>query len=191
MRKMDDLHLAYFIELRLKSKHDFDAANDVALSAGLRDYKRKFVLIQPGDWPCQFYCRQIIYGCLKKFTRHNPDCGDFPTDSNMVVSHNHSSYSFPSTTAYTVYGAVSTPKIKVELDDAMVDLFNKLLCLQDTMVWPCNEILQLENTILRLLDAILRHNDTIVRLLDTILWHNNMIVRVSNIRSLNVCMTRR
>lgn len=27
------------------------------------------------------------------------------------------------------YGAVSMPKIKVELDDAMVDLFNKLLCL--------------------------------------------------------------
>ena len=36
------------------------------------------------------------------------------------------------------YGAVSTPKIKVELDDMMVDLFNKLLCLQDTMVWPRN-----------------------------------------------------
>ena len=29
----------------------------------------------------------------------------------------------------TKYGAVSTPKIKVELDDAMVNLFNKLLCL--------------------------------------------------------------
>ena len=29
----------------------------------------------------------------------------------------------------TKYGALSTPKIKVELDDAMVDLFNKLLCL--------------------------------------------------------------
>ena len=29
----------------------------------------------------------------------------------------------------TKYGAVSMPKIKVELDDAMVNLFNKLLCL--------------------------------------------------------------
>lgn len=100
MRKMDDL--ADFVALQLKSKHDFDAAYDVALSAGLGDYVRRFVVIQPGDWPCQFYCRQIIYGCLKKFTRHNPDRGDFPTDSNMVVSHNHSSHSFPSTTASTV-----------------------------------------------------------------------------------------
>ena len=57
---MDDLHLADFVELQLKSKHDFNAAYDVALSAGLRDYMRKFVAIQPGDWPRQFYCRQII-----------------------------------------------------------------------------------------------------------------------------------
>ena len=57
---MDDLHLADFVELQLKSKHDFNAVYDVALSAGLRDYMRKFVAIQPGDWPCQFYCRQII-----------------------------------------------------------------------------------------------------------------------------------
>ena len=54
---MDDLHLADFVELQLKSKHDFDAAYDVALSAGLGDYVRRFVVIQPGDWPCQFYCR--------------------------------------------------------------------------------------------------------------------------------------
>ena len=60
MRKMDDLHLADFVELQLKSKNDFNAAYDVALSAGLRDYMRKFVAIQPGDWPCQFYCGQII-----------------------------------------------------------------------------------------------------------------------------------
>ena len=101
MRIMDDLHLADFVELQLKSKHDFDAAYDVALSAALGDYVR-FVVIQPVDWPCQFYCRQIIYRCLKKFRRHNPERGDFPADLNMVVSHNHSSYSFPSTTAYTV-----------------------------------------------------------------------------------------
>ena len=101
MRIMDDLHVADFVELQLKSKHDFDAAYDVALSAGLGDYVR-LVVIQPEDWPCQFYCRQIIYRCLKKFTRHSPERGDFPADSNMVVSHNHSSYSFPSTTAYTV-----------------------------------------------------------------------------------------
>ncbi|KAK2573051.1 hypothetical protein P5673_002082 [Acropora cervicornis] len=46
--------------LHLKSKHDFNAAYDVVLSAGLGDYMRKFAAIQPGAWPCQFYCRQII-----------------------------------------------------------------------------------------------------------------------------------
>ena len=102
MKKMDDLHLADFVELQLKSKHDFDAAYDVALSAGLEDYMRKFVVIQPGDWPHQFYCRQIIYGCFKIFTRQNPELGYIPTDSNMVISHNHSAYSFPFTTASTV-----------------------------------------------------------------------------------------
>ena len=60
MRKIDDLHLADSVELQLKSKHNFDAAYDVTLSAGLRDYMKKCVVIEPGDWLCQFYCKQII-----------------------------------------------------------------------------------------------------------------------------------
>ena len=60
------------------------------------NYMRKLVAIQPGDWPCQFYCRQIIYGCPKKFTSHNPELGNIPTDSDMVVSHNHSIIPFHS-----------------------------------------------------------------------------------------------
>ena len=57
MRKTDDLHLADFVELQLKSKHDFNAAYDIALSAGFGDYMRKFVAIQPRDRPYQCYCR--------------------------------------------------------------------------------------------------------------------------------------
>ena len=60
VRKMDDLHLVDFVELQLKSKEDFDTAYDIALSAGLGDYAKKFIIFQPGDWPCQFFCRQII-----------------------------------------------------------------------------------------------------------------------------------
>jgi len=66
MRKMENLHLLDFIELRLKSKNDFEAAYDVIMSTGMADYMQQFVVIQPGDWPCQFYCRQIIYQCLQK-----------------------------------------------------------------------------------------------------------------------------
>ena len=100
MRKMDDLQLADFVELQLKSKGDFEAAYDVVIGAGLGDYMREFVVIQPGDWPCQFYCRQIIYQCLKKFISHNPDLDDtIHRHFDMSASHNHSAYSYPSTTA--------------------------------------------------------------------------------------------
>ena len=56
MRKMDDLHLLDFVELRLKSKGDCDSAYDVAVHTGLAAYLKKFIVFQPGDWPCQFYC---------------------------------------------------------------------------------------------------------------------------------------
>ena len=67
MRQMDDLHLVDFVELQLKSKEDFNTAYDIALNAGLGDYAKKFMVFQPGDWPCQFYCCQKIYECVKKF----------------------------------------------------------------------------------------------------------------------------
>ena len=100
MRKMDNLHLADFVELQLKSKGDLEAAYDVVVGTGLGDYMREFVVIRPGHWPCQFYCRQIINQCLKKFISHNPDLDDtFLRHFHTSVSHNHSAYSYPSTTA--------------------------------------------------------------------------------------------
>ena len=69
---MDDLHLLDFIELRLKSKADFDAAYDVIMSTSLAAYMKKFLVFQPGDWPCQFYSRQIIYESLKTFISSQP-----------------------------------------------------------------------------------------------------------------------
>ena len=53
MRKMDDLHLLDFVELRLKSKGDFNTAYDVAMHTGLATYLKKFIVFQPEDWPCQ------------------------------------------------------------------------------------------------------------------------------------------
>ena len=96
MRKMDDLHLVDFVELQLKSKEDFNTAYDIALSAGLDDYAKKFIIFQPGDWPCQFYCRQIIYKCVKKFISyqqpHQVNC------ENPQAASDHSAYSYPSFT---------------------------------------------------------------------------------------------
>ena len=65
MRTMDGLHLINFIELQLKSKEGFATAYDIALAGGLKDYLKRFVVVQPGDWPSQFYGRQIIYEYLK------------------------------------------------------------------------------------------------------------------------------
>lgn len=93
MRKMDNLHLADFVELQLKSRNDFDAAYDIVMNTGLGDYMQKFVLIQPGDWPCQFYCRQIIYHCLKKFISFTPMCAPVNQEHSL---HDHSTYSYPS-----------------------------------------------------------------------------------------------
>ena len=94
MRKMDNLHLVEFAELRLKSMNDFEAAYDIVLSTGLAKYMQKFVLLQPGDWSCQFYCRQIIYRCLGKFHRSSSQ----PTNTlqeTLFTSSDHSFYSYP------------------------------------------------------------------------------------------------
>ena len=98
MRKMDDLHLVDFIELRLKSKADFEAAYDVIMSTGLAAYMKKFLVFQPGDWPCQFYSRQIIYESLKKFVSSHPVLTTTLDEHDNILT-DHSSYSFPLPTA--------------------------------------------------------------------------------------------
>jgi hypothetical protein len=93
MRKMDSLHLIDFVELRLKSKNDFDAAYDIILGTGLSNYMKKCVVIQPGDWPCQFYCRQIVYSSLKIFLAFNPELRN-NTQQSPSTDHADHSYSF-------------------------------------------------------------------------------------------------
>ena len=81
------------MELQLKSKEDFNAAYDIALSAGLGDYAKKFIIFQPGDWPCQFFCRQIIYQCVKKFISYQEPR---PVNrENPQAAWDHSAYSYP------------------------------------------------------------------------------------------------
>ena len=61
MRRMDNLHLVDFVELQLKSKENFKQAFDIVLNTNLKLYMEKFILLQPGDWPCQFFSRQLVY----------------------------------------------------------------------------------------------------------------------------------
>jgi len=69
MRQMTDVYLVDFIELTLKSKDDFSAAFDIILSTNLAEYLKRFLIFHPGDWPAQFYSRQIIYETLQKYCR--------------------------------------------------------------------------------------------------------------------------
>ena len=95
---MDDLHLLDFIEVRLKSKADFDAAYDVIMSTGLAAYMKKFLVFQPGDWPCQFYSRQIIDKSLNKFISSQPVLKITPNEHDNILT-DHSCYSVPTSTA--------------------------------------------------------------------------------------------
>ena len=61
MRSMVDYQLIDCIELPLKSFDNFYTAIQHALQLGLSEYLEKFLVINPGDWPAQFYIRQIVY----------------------------------------------------------------------------------------------------------------------------------
>ena len=61
MRRMDNLHLVDFVELQLKSKENFKQAFDIILKTNIKSYMQKYILLQPGDWPSQFYSRQLVY----------------------------------------------------------------------------------------------------------------------------------
>ena len=79
MRTMDDLHLIDFVELQLKSKDGFSQTCNIVMSSGLAAYLKKFIIIQPGDWPCQFYCRLLVYESLSQ-------CQDSTNDKEHVSS---------------------------------------------------------------------------------------------------------
>lgn len=85
MRQMDNVHLVNFFQLTLKSKNDFDAAFDLVLSTKLSEYLKLFLIPQPGDWPAQFYSRQVIYETLQKFC-----CPSHVFDNPQVCPTDHS-----------------------------------------------------------------------------------------------------
>lgn len=61
MRKMDNCKLVDCIELPLKSRKDLLSALEHMLSNGLANYLEHFIVPFVGDWPTQFYMRQLAY----------------------------------------------------------------------------------------------------------------------------------
>ena len=101
IRQMKDVNLVDFVELTLKSKEDFDCALDIMLQSNLVDYLKYFLLPQPGDWPAQFYTRQIVYETLQEFYHKN--CTETFT-STTVTDH---SYHMTSAAAHSSYVPVN------------------------------------------------------------------------------------
>ncbi|XP_065061436.1 uncharacterized protein LOC135688497 [Rhopilema esculentum] len=59
MRKMDGCKLIDELEIPLKGFHNFRQAACHAIDNGLDSYLSNFICPQPGDWPAQFYMRQV------------------------------------------------------------------------------------------------------------------------------------
>ena len=66
LRRLDNLYLIDFKECRLKGVHDYENAQEMLLTTRLRDYASNFALFVLGDWPTQFYLRQIVYAGLNR-----------------------------------------------------------------------------------------------------------------------------
>lgn len=82
MRRMDNLHLVDFVELQLKSKDNFKQAFDIILKTNIKSYMQKYILLQPGDWPSQFYSRQIVYEHVTNYIRQQQNMATGNDNSN-------------------------------------------------------------------------------------------------------------
>ena len=83
---MNDVHSVNIFSLTLKSRDDFAAAFDAIISTKLSDYLKMFLTPQPGDWPAQFYSRQIVYESILKFCKPS-DVPDNTASSHLHVDH--------------------------------------------------------------------------------------------------------
>ena len=78
MRKLDNLYLVEFQECKLKSVGDYQKALELLFRSKVSEYASAFALFILGDWPTQFYLRQIAYSRLGQHT-----------DSTKVTARQH------------------------------------------------------------------------------------------------------
>ena len=94
MRQMQDVHLVDFVELTLKSKDDIDAAFDIVLRTDLLEYLKHFLLPQPGDWPAEFYPRQVIFETLQKHHKYTEASSAPQSQPQLTSAAAHSDHSY-------------------------------------------------------------------------------------------------
>ena len=61
LRSMEDCKLVDSLEMPLKSYDNFRSALSLLLDSGLSSYLESFVVPLVGDWPAQFFARQVVY----------------------------------------------------------------------------------------------------------------------------------
>ena len=61
LRCLENLHLIEFCFQQLKSKSNFETAMSFLKGSNIDKYMCKFAVPFPGDWPAQFYIRQVVY----------------------------------------------------------------------------------------------------------------------------------
>ena len=61
LRSMENCKLVDSLEMPLKSYDNFRSALSLLLDSGLSSYLESFVVPLVGDWPAQFFVRQVVY----------------------------------------------------------------------------------------------------------------------------------
>ena len=65
-RGAQNSHLIDCVQQPLKSVRNFHAVSHIYLGTALSDYLQKYAVLTPGDWPAQFYNRQLAYNEIYK-----------------------------------------------------------------------------------------------------------------------------
>lgn len=72
MRQLDNTYLLEFQECKLENIKDYKTALDLLFRTKVREYALTFPLFIHGDWPTQFYLRQIVYELLGQAESDQP-----------------------------------------------------------------------------------------------------------------------
>ena len=87
VRSMENLYLIDFKKMPLKGFTNFKIGMKLFTDSELNKYLKKFLVIFPGDYAMQFFCRQIIYSkTYVKPADRNTQTSDMNVSESSVLS---------------------------------------------------------------------------------------------------------
>ena len=66
------MHLIDFVKLPLKCRDNYENALALVLRSHPKEYLSRLEVVMPGDWPSQFFPRQIVYRACNLVRKGNP-----------------------------------------------------------------------------------------------------------------------